>query len=177
MTFTNSTTDHLGPDFQTLFEAVPSLYHALDSRLRIVAASDAYLSATLTHRNEVLGCGIFDVFPDNPDNLTPTGVSNLHASLLRVLPQKQPDVMAVQKYDIQRPLTQIWPSCLCLGTPTTPSFGMACWKPTLPFLRSHSRPIGSESRSEKPSLERGGWVKENSRPANDSPGPPTLRQN
>jgi len=103
MTFANSTSDNPGPDFQALFEAVPSLYLALDPGLRIVAASDAYLSATLTHREDVLGRGIFEVFPDNPDDLTATGVANLRASLVRVLSQKRPDVMAVQKYDIQRP--------------------------------------------------------------------------
>ena len=57
----------------------------------------------MTQRQAILGRGIFEVFPDNPDDLTATGVSNLSASLERVLRNKAPDAMAVQKYDIRRP--------------------------------------------------------------------------
>jgi PAS domain S-box-containing protein len=70
--------------------------------LTIVAVSDAYLHATMTKREEILGRGLFDVFPDNPDDPTATGVSNLRASLDRVLQHRTPDTMAVQKYDIRR---------------------------------------------------------------------------
>jgi PAS domain S-box-containing protein len=71
--------------------------------LTIVAVSDAYLQATMTRRDAILGRGIFDVFPDNPDEQGATGVSNLRASLERVLAHGRPDAMAVQKYDIRRP--------------------------------------------------------------------------
>jgi PAS domain-containing protein len=53
------------PDFRALFEAAPSLFLVLDPDLRIVAASDAYLDATMTRREEIVGRAIFDVFPDN----------------------------------------------------------------------------------------------------------------
>jgi PAS domain S-box-containing protein len=79
------------------------LYVALTPDFKIVAASDAYLQATLTKREEVLGRGIFDVFPGNPNDPTATGVSNLRASLERVVRQRVADAMAVQKYDIRRP--------------------------------------------------------------------------
>jgi signal transduction histidine kinase len=91
------------PDFRALFEAAPGLYLVLDPELRIVAASDAYLNATMTRRDEIVGRGIFDVFPDNPDDPTATGVSNLSASLDRVRNELVADTMAVQKYDIRRP--------------------------------------------------------------------------
>jgi len=91
------------PDFRALFEAAPGLYLVLDPDFRIVAASDAYLAATMTVRDEILGRGIFDVFPDNPDDPEATGVSNLRASLERVRSRRLPDTMAVQKYDIPRP--------------------------------------------------------------------------
>jgi PAS domain S-box-containing protein len=71
--------------------------------LSIVAASDAYLRATMTKRDDILGRGVFEVFPDNPDDPGATGVRNLRASLRRVLTEKCPDTMAVQKYDIRRP--------------------------------------------------------------------------
>jgi PAS domain S-box-containing protein len=71
--------------------------------LTIVAVNDAYLRATMTKREEIVGRGIFDVVPDNPDDLQATGVRNLRASLHRVLKDKVPDNMALQKYDIRKP--------------------------------------------------------------------------
>src|SRR5712692_11191378 len=79
------------PDFQALFESAPGLYLVLTPDFKIVAASDAYLRATMTRREEVLGQGIFEVFPDNPDDPHATGVSNLSASLERVLRNQAPD--------------------------------------------------------------------------------------
>ena len=93
----------LQPDFRMLFEAAPGLYLVLDPELRILAASDAYLAATMTQRDQIMGRGIFDVFPDNPDDPEATGVSNLSASLERVRRQRVPNAMAIQKYDIRRP--------------------------------------------------------------------------
>ncbi|MGN1285038.1 MAG: hypothetical protein ACI4XG_00365, partial [Bradyrhizobium sp.] len=57
------------PDFKALFEAAPGLYLVLTQPdFRIVAVSDAYLRATKTERAAILGRGLFDVFPDNPDD-------------------------------------------------------------------------------------------------------------
>jgi PAS domain-containing protein len=61
------------PDFRAMFEAAPGLYLVLDPELRIVAASDAYLDATMTRREEIVGRPIFDVFPDNPEDPEATG--------------------------------------------------------------------------------------------------------
>jgi signal transduction histidine kinase/ActR/RegA family two-component response regulator len=97
------TGDTPNPDFRALFESAPGLYLVLDPELRIVAVSDAYLAATMTEREAILGRGIFDVFPDNPDDPAADGVRNLRASLDRVRTTRRTDAMAVQKYDIQRP--------------------------------------------------------------------------
>ena len=70
--------------------------------LAFVAVSDAYLRDTMTVREHIIGRGIFEVFPDNPDDPDGTGTGNLRASLDRVR-QLGPDTMAVQKYDIPRP--------------------------------------------------------------------------
>lgn len=93
------------PDFRILFESAPGLYLVLqpDEQFTIVAVSDAYLRATMCQRKEILGRGLFDVFPDNPDDPAASGTRNLAASLKRVIEQKVPDAMAVQKYDIRRP--------------------------------------------------------------------------
>ncbi len=71
--------------------------------LAIVAASDAYLAATKTVREEIVGRKLFDVFPDNPADPAASGVRNLRASLDRVLRDRTVDVMPIQKYDIRRP--------------------------------------------------------------------------
>jgi formate hydrogenlyase transcriptional activator len=71
--------------------------------LTIIAVSDAYLRATMTRREDILGRGVFEIFPDNPDDPSATGVRNLRFSLQRVLAGKVSDAMAVQKYDIRKP--------------------------------------------------------------------------
>lgn len=94
------------PDFKRLFESAPGLFLVLTPDLRIAAVSEAYLRATMTRRDEILGRHLFDVFPDNPDDPAATGVSNLKASLDRVLRYLTPDTMAFQKYDIRRPASE-----------------------------------------------------------------------
>lgn len=91
------------PDFKALFEAAPGLYLVLTPDFRIVAVSDAYLRATMTERAAILGRGLFEVFPDNPDDPAADGVRNLRASLERVVRFRRPDAMSVQKYDIRKP--------------------------------------------------------------------------
>lgn len=91
------------PDFRVLFESAPGLYLVLTPDFKIVAVSDAYLRATMTRREEILGRDIFDVFPDNPDDPTATGVRYLTASLEKVVKGRTWNAMAVQKYDIRCP--------------------------------------------------------------------------
>ncbi|WNB77471.1 ATP-binding protein [Methylomonas koyamae] len=90
-------------DFRLLFESSPDLYLVLNTNLEIVAVSDAYTRATLTHREDILGKTLFQVFPDNPDDPTAEGQRNLRASLQRVLLSGKSDTMPVQKYDIPKP--------------------------------------------------------------------------
>jgi signal transduction histidine kinase/CheY-like chemotaxis protein len=91
------------PDFQAWFQSSPGLYLVLTPDLRIVGASDAYLRATMTAREAILGRDIFDVFPDNPADPEAKGVQNLRTSLERVLKTREADAMPVQKYDVRRP--------------------------------------------------------------------------
>jgi signal transduction histidine kinase len=96
-------------NFRELFEAAPGLFLVLrpDSpRFTILGASDAYLNATKTKRNEIVGRSLFEVFPDNPDDSQASGVSNLSKSLERVIEKKLPDGMAMQKYDIPLPTAE-----------------------------------------------------------------------
>src|SRR5262249_39636695 len=119
------------PDFRALFEAAPNLYLVLTPDLTIVAVSDGYCRATMTQRDKILGRGLFEVFPDNPDDPAASGVSNLRASLMRVLQFRRPDAMAVQKYDIRRPETEggqfeehYWAP---LNTPVLNAAGEVAW--------------------------------------------------
>jgi PAS domain S-box-containing protein len=94
------------PDFRALFEALPGLYLVLlpdEPDYTIVAVNTAYAHATLARPEEIIGRGLFEVFPDNPDDPQATGVRNLQASLQRVLATRAPDTMEVQKYDIRAP--------------------------------------------------------------------------
>ncbi len=91
------------PDFRTIFEKLPGLYLILDPSLHILAASDAYLQATLTRREEIVGRHLFDVFPDNPDDPSADSIRNTRASMNRVLQTHQPDTMVVQRHDVRNP--------------------------------------------------------------------------
>jgi hypothetical protein len=44
---------------------------------------------------------MFDVFPDNPQDATADGVRNLRESFNRVLQRREPDRMAIQRYDVR----------------------------------------------------------------------------
>lgn len=89
--------------FRLLYEAQQTAHLVLAPDLTIEDASDAYLAATMTRKEDLVGKGMFEAFPDNPDDPGATGVRNLAASLARVKAQRRPDRMAVQKYDIRRP--------------------------------------------------------------------------
>ena len=92
-----------GDDLGRIFAATPNPYLLLRADapvFTIAAVNDAYLVATGTQREAILGRGLFEVFPDNPDDSAATGVSDLRSSLDRVLRDRAPDGMGVQKYDI-----------------------------------------------------------------------------
>jgi PAS domain S-box-containing protein len=90
-------------DFKSVFEAAPTPYLLLrpDSPVFTVAGvNDAYLRATGTERSAIVGCGLFEVFPENPGDAGAGSESDLRSSLDRVVRDRVPDTMGVQKYDI-----------------------------------------------------------------------------
>ncbi|MEW2371269.1 SpoIIE family protein phosphatase [Streptomyces sp. NPDC006656] len=87
-------------DYRALFTATPSPYLVLSPDLVIVAVNEAYVRATGRTRQDLVGQHVFEAFPDNPGDPDADGVSNLGASLGRVLATGQADTMPVQKYDI-----------------------------------------------------------------------------
>ena len=95
-------------DYRRIFESAPALFLLLgtDEGFRILDASNAYLRATYTEREAIVGQSLFAVFPDNPEEQGATGTANLRSSLKRVLADGRPDAMAVQKYDIRLPASE-----------------------------------------------------------------------
>lgn len=91
---------------KSILRSSPDLYLIIDTLFNIVEVSDRYLQATMVKRNDIIGKNIFDVFPDNPNDPEATGVKNLRESLQKVIKTKMPDAMAVQKYDIRKPIEE-----------------------------------------------------------------------
>lgn len=87
--------------FKSVFYRTPRAGLLLRPDLKIVGANPAYLAATMTRESEIIGCDIFDVFPDNPDDGQVTGTANLGASFRRVLDSSLADRMALQRYDVR----------------------------------------------------------------------------
>jgi len=120
-----------GIDFRALFEAVPGRYLVLAPDLTILAVSDAYTRMTMTVRAALLGRGIFDVFPDDPNRPDAAAANALRASLRRVLELRRADAMAAQKFLAPRPITKgggfeerYWSA---LNTPVFDSLGELRW--------------------------------------------------
>ncbi|MFC8246202.1 PP2C family protein-serine/threonine phosphatase [Streptomyces chartreusis] len=138
-------------DYKALFVATPSPYLVLGPDLVIVDVNEAYLRATGRSREDLVGQYLFDAFPDNPADPGADGVRNLDASLHRVLRLKEPDAMAVQKYDIPVPdrpgvFEERWWSPI--NTPVLSPDGQVAWiihrvEDVTAFVLSHAgRPSG-----------------------------------
>jgi signal transduction histidine kinase len=90
-------------DFRVLFESLPMPYLVLDPQLLIIAASEDFLRTTMARREDIIGCHVFDVFPDKPNNGDATGVRNLRESLDNVLKNHLPDTISLQQHAICTP--------------------------------------------------------------------------
>ena len=90
-------------DYAAVFTHAPVPLLLLTPDLVIVDANRARLEATSTTLEATVGRDLFEVFPLNPDDPGADGLTNLRASLQRVLDTGQPHVMQVQKYDIPMP--------------------------------------------------------------------------
>lgn len=91
--------DTIPPELQAIVRAAPDLYLVLTPDLRIIEASDAYLSATMTTRNAIIGRDVFVVFPDDPSNRG--AESEARSAFLRVVTNRQPNGRVV-RYPIKR---------------------------------------------------------------------------
>ncbi len=83
------------PDLAAVFDRLPTAYMMLDRELRCVAANRAYLTATGSRLEDLIGRHVFDAFPDDANS-----VSVLRASLERVLATGQSDEVAAVVYRV-----------------------------------------------------------------------------
>ena len=69
-----------------------------------LAVTDAYLQATYTKREEIIGKGLFEVFPDNPELATQQVYKTLVVRFITVLEHKTEHRMEDQRYDVSEPI-------------------------------------------------------------------------
>ena len=110
-------------DYKTSFEQSPALIIIIDTNFCITVVSDSYLKATDTKRENIMGQNIFNIFPNNPDDVTSDGEAIILASFNRVLKNKIPDIIPVIKYDIPKPANE--------GLGFTTKYWRACHSPVL----------------------------------------------
>jgi len=87
-------------DFEALVEASPFPYLLLSTSFVILGANEAYLRITGRLREEIVGRNLFEAFPPDPSEPDTTNFDVLHASLVRAINARQPDQLAVVKYNI-----------------------------------------------------------------------------
>jgi PAS domain S-box-containing protein len=87
-------------DLGLVFDASPNPYMVLDRELRYVAVNRAYLAATSRRREELIGRGLIELFPHDPNDPGNENSLRLVQSLRRVLATGRPDVLPFIHYRI-----------------------------------------------------------------------------
>ena len=89
---------HEGINFKALFEEAHGSILVLNPSFTILAISDAYVEATYTKREDLVGKYFFDVFQDTKNT---TAVAETKASLEYVLKNKKPHLMPMLRMEIK----------------------------------------------------------------------------
>ena len=103
MTFETSTFQITEECYTAIFEALPESCILVQTNApcyTILAASPEYLAQTGTTKEAIIGKGIFEAFPSNPDDPTDTGINDVRSSLDHVLLHKEPHRLPIQRYDV-----------------------------------------------------------------------------
>lgn len=85
------------PDYRRVFDAAPAAYVVLTPELAIVDANRAYLEATGSTREQLVGTSLFDAFPAPPES-----ADCVRGSLARVLSTREPDTLPLIRYPVRR---------------------------------------------------------------------------
>jgi PAS domain S-box-containing protein len=95
-----------GLDFETMFRTASAAYVILlpdAPDYHIADLNEAYLAATMSRREDVLGHALFEALPINPQDPLASGAIHLRRSLEAVLRTCRPHRIAAQRYDIRGP--------------------------------------------------------------------------
>ncbi|HEU4699537.1 MAG TPA: PAS domain S-box protein, partial [Gemmatimonadales bacterium] len=92
-------------DYRSLFAALPSAHVVLEPRppYRILDVNDAYAHASLRPREALVGHGLFEAFPDRPDEPEGAGSARLRQSFELAVATRGPHALPAQRYDIPSP--------------------------------------------------------------------------
>ncbi len=89
-------------DYAALFEQGPAACMVLDPSLLIIAATDAFLRATMSTRADIIGRSAFEAFP-SPGGNQPTALQEvIRETLQRVQREGVPEALPVHRYDVPR---------------------------------------------------------------------------
>ena len=86
-----------GLSYMNIFHHVPTPCLVLDIDApvyTIIEVNDAYLKATSTTREKILGTSVFSSFPRNPDDLTSRNIEQVTASFETVMRTGHPHIMS-----------------------------------------------------------------------------------
>lgn len=90
----------VGIDYERIFQATTTACAILSPDMRILGVNQAYLGASGASREEIVGRGVFDAFPDRPTQAEADFAQNLRGSVERAIATRRPDTMAVFRYDL-----------------------------------------------------------------------------
>ncbi len=86
-----------------LFEAVPGnnlLVNNNPPYFTMLAATDSYIELTGKNKQELIGFGVFEIFPSNPNDPLDTGENDLRFSFQEVIRTKVIHRLPTQRYDV-----------------------------------------------------------------------------
>ena len=95
-------TGDLAVDLATAFDASPNPYVLLRPDLTIAGVNQAYLNATSSTRDALVGRPLFDAFDSGPGQDAPENVRQVHASLEKARKTGRPDHLAMVRFSIPR---------------------------------------------------------------------------
>jgi PAS domain S-box-containing protein len=92
--------------YKTIFQTAPIGSYLLSTtpEVTILDVNQSFLSTVSLTREQMVGRGLFDVFPDNPSDQQDTGVSALRQSIAKAVATGQTQVMPAQRFPISKTL-------------------------------------------------------------------------
>src|SRR5712691_2171939 len=90
-------------DYISVFQNIPTPVLLLTTDFVVMDANAAHMRLSGRSREDVIGKSVLEAFPDNPAEPGVFGPSALGASLRQVVYTGQPDMMPLQRYDVELP--------------------------------------------------------------------------